>query len=94
MLKAKRKQEVEPVAKVAEAPAKAAGIEGGDRIFPSPIAVKVDESPLLTLYAAILASLDWQRDVRKPVTICRHAYGIAEMALEVFTEKQKTKESK
>lgn len=39
---------------------------------------------LLPIYAAILGSVDWQRDVRKVEKICKDAYRIAKEAICVY----------
>ena len=39
---------------------------------------------LAQFYSAVLGSVDWQRDVRRRITVCRDALGIAKLALEVF----------
>lgn len=98
MAKEKRKQDVAPVAKAAETPAEAvgnpdptAGVHWVEPIYPAPMPTEQTD-PLLTLYAAVLASVDWQRDVRRHDTVCRHAYAIAKTALEVFIEKRTNEE--
>ena len=54
--------------------------------------VEIDNGPILELYGSVLASVDWQRDVRKRTTICRDAFKIAVLAYEVFQENIKNKE--
>ena len=96
MAKAKEKGSAEPVPNVADAT--------GDA-WTSPVAeslpvgfvsdlpmVEIDNGPILALYGSVLASVDWQRDVRKHSTICRDAFKIAVLAFEVFKENIKNKE--
>lgn len=45
-----------------------------------------EATTLLTLYASVIASIDWQRDVRRRETICRDALKIAVLAVAVFDE--------
>jgi hypothetical protein len=54
--------------------------------------VEFDNGPIFELYGSVLASVDWQRDVRKRLTICRDAFKIAVLAYEVFQENIKNKE--
>ena len=54
--------------------------------------VEIDNGPILALYGSVLASVDWQRDVRRRQTICRDAFKIAVLAFEVFQENIKNKE--
>lgn len=96
MAKTKRNQEVEPVAQVATTPGEvpevpAVPVVEPGSVFVQPVIPSLDEgpSPLLTIYSALLASVDWQRDVRKPITICRQSFKIAKLALEVFEANQK-----
>lgn len=96
MAKTKRNQEVEPVAQVATTPGEVSEVPAVPVVEPGavdvqPVIPSLDEglSPLLTIYSALLASVDWQRDVRKPITICRQSFKIAKLALEVFEANQK-----
>ena len=41
---------------------------------------------LKQIYCAVLASVDWSRDVRKVETICRDSLKIARRALAVYKE--------
>ncbi len=46
--------------------------------------------PLLAMfYSAVLASVDWQRDVRRWPTICRDAMKIARLAHEEYQQADK-----
>ena len=60
--------------------------------FVDPPKIEIDYGPILALYGSVLASVDWQRDVRKRPTICRDAFKIAVLAYEVFLENIKNKE--
>lgn len=60
--------------------------------FVDPPKIEIDYGPILALYGSVLASVDWQRDVRKRPTICRDAFKIAVLAYEVFQENIKNKE--
>lgn len=100
MAKTKRNQEVEPVAQVEPAPGEVPEapvvpvVEPG-AVFGQPVIPSLNEgpSPLLTIYSALLASVDWQRDVRKPITICRQSFKLAKLALEVFESNQKMEDA-
>ena len=96
MVKTKRNQEVEPVAQVEPAPGEVPEVPGVPAVEPGavfcqPVIPSLNEGPstLLTIYSALLASVDWQRDVRKPITICRQSFKLAKLALEVFESNQK-----
>ena len=100
MAKTKRNQEVEPVAQVATAPGEVPEVPAVPEVKPGavyvqPVIPSQDEgpSPLLTIYSALLASVDWQRDVRKPITICRQSFKLAKLALEVFESNQKMEDA-
>ena len=100
MAKTKRNQEVEPVAQVAPAPGEAPEVPAVPVVEPGavcaqPVIPSLEEgpSPLLTIYSALLASVDWQRDVRKPITICRQSFKLAKLALEVFESNQKMEDA-
>jgi hypothetical protein len=54
--------------------------------------VEFGKWPIFDLYGSVLASVDWQRDVRKRPTICRDAFKIAVLAYEVFQENIKNME--
>lgn len=100
MAKTKRNQEVEPVAQVVTTPEEVPEVpdvpvvEPG-AVFSQPEIPSLNEgpSPLLTIYSALLASVDWQRDVRKPITICRQSFRLAKLALEVFETNQKMEDA-
>lgn len=78
----------------------AAGDAGAEPVGVEPLPVsfvdlpkiEVDHGPILALYGSILATVDWQRDVRKRPTICRDAFKIAVLAYETFQENMKNKE--
>ena len=96
MAKAKKKGSVEPVPEVANA---TGGVEScvmsaapGMTFFDDPPMLEIDHGPILALYGSVLASVDWQRDVRRRQTICRDAFKIAVLAYEVFQENIKNKE--
>lgn len=100
MAKTKRNQEVEPVARVAAAPWEVPVVPAVPEVEPGavcaqPVIPSLSEgpSPLLTIYSALLASVDWQRDVRKPITICRQSFKLAKLALEVFETNQKMEDA-
>lgn len=100
MAKTKRNQEVEPVVQVATTPGEVPEVPAVPKdepgaVFVRPVIPSLDEgpSPLLAIYSALLASVDWQRDVRKPITICRQSFKLAKLALEVFEANQKMEES-
>jgi len=79
---------------------KAAGDAGGELAGAKPLPVsfvdlpkvEFDNGPIFELYGSVLASVDWQRDVRRCPTICRDAFKIAVLAYEVFQENIKNKE--
>lgn len=96
MAKTNRNQEVEPVAQVTTAPGKVPEVPAVPVVEHGAIFGRLEipslsdgQSPLLTIYSALLASVDWQRDVRKPITICRQSFKFAKLALAVFEENQK-----
>ena len=100
MAKTKRNHEVEPVAQVATTPGEVPEVPAVPVVEPvavdvQPVIPSLDEgpSPLLTIYSALLASVDWQRDVRKPITICRQSFKLAKLALEVFEANRKMEDA-
>lgn len=57
-------------------------------VMMDPPKVSLEPSPLFVLYAAILGSMDHQRDVRQPKTRYRHALDMAREALEFYNQNQ------
>ena len=68
---------------------KAVDVTGGAGAVPAMDSVN---GAVFQLYGSVLASIDWQRDLRKHPTICRDAFKIAVLAYEVFQENIKNKE--
>ena len=96
MAKGKEKGGAGVVPKRMEATGDAGGEPVGVELLPVSFVdlpkIEIDHGPLLALYGSVLASVDWQRDVRKRPTICRDAFKIAVLAYEVFQENIKNKE--
>ena len=96
MARAKEKGGTEAVPKVLNATGDAVAAPVGGEPLPMHFAdlpkLEIDHGPILALYGSVLASVDWQRDVRKRQTICRDAFKIAVFAYEQFQENMKNKE--
>jgi len=96
MAKGKEKGGTGMAPKVVDATGGGVAESAGARLLPVGFAdlpkLEIDNGPIFELYRSVLASVDWQRDVRKRPTICRDAFKIAELAFAVFQENINNKE--